>query len=135
MQTILAHSPQSSQRFPNTAETTLYKKITCAMFTHSPQTTLHRKIIQNFVWIYLGQYCIRKLPVECCSWLGDNSYEENNLCHVVSTVLGQHCIGILSSQCCLNKSIRKILVQYWPRAHIYIFAGKSAVSNVWWPIF
>ena len=31
--------------FANTAETTLYKKITCAMLTHSPQTTLHRKII------------------------------------------------------------------------------------------
>ena len=36
------------------------KKITCAIMTHSPETTLHRKIIYNFFWtagsISLGQH-------------------------------------------------------------------------------
>ena len=35
-------------------EPTLYKKITFTMLAHSPQTALHRKIVYNFVWIYLG---------------------------------------------------------------------------------
>ena len=44
---------------------TLHKKRTCVMLAHGPQTTLHRKIIYNFVWIYLSHHCIRKMPVEC----------------------------------------------------------------------
>ena len=42
----------------------LHKTIVCAMLAHSPQTTLHRKIIFNVVWICLGQHCTRKLPVQ-----------------------------------------------------------------------
>ena len=44
---------------------TLHKKRICVMLAHSPQTALHQKLICNFVWIYLDQHCIRKLPVEC----------------------------------------------------------------------
>ena len=56
-------------------------EITCAMLTHSPQTTLHKKIIYNFVWIYLSQRCTRKLLVHCWPiWLTYSVYEENNLC-------------------------------------------------------
>ena len=44
---------------------TLHKKISLAMLTYCPQTTLLRKIIFNFVWIYLGQHCIRKLLAQC----------------------------------------------------------------------
>ena len=33
-------------------------------------------------------------------WLRYNSYEEDNLYSVVSTMLDQHCIEILFSQCC-----------------------------------
>ena len=36
-------------------EPKLYKKRTCVMLVHIPQTTFHRKIIYNFVWIYLGR--------------------------------------------------------------------------------
>ena len=42
----------------------LHKTIVCAMLAHSPQTTLHRKIIFNVLWICLGQHCTRKLPVQ-----------------------------------------------------------------------
>ena len=35
-------------------EPTLYKKITFTVLAHSPETTLHRKIVYNFVWIYQG---------------------------------------------------------------------------------
>ena len=64
---------------------------------------LHRKIIYNFVLIYLDQHCIRKLIVENLPIRKrDNSNEENNLYNVVVTMLGQHCIGIFSSQCCSN---------------------------------
>ena len=72
------------------------------MLTHSPKTTLHRKIIYDFVWIYLGQHCIRKLLCNVGSWLRDNSHKEYNLYNVVSTMLGQYCITIVSSRCCLN---------------------------------
>ena len=43
----------------------LHKENTCAMLGHSPQTTLHRQITYNVVWICLGQHCARKLPVQC----------------------------------------------------------------------
>ena len=71
---MLAQSPQkcfSQKNNPykclDLPVSTLYKSMTCAILTCSPQTTLHRKIICNFVCIYLGQYCIRKLPAECCT--------------------------------------------------------------------
>ena len=73
------------------------------MSNHSPQTTLHRKIIYSFLSGFIcaniaqGNYLSNVGP-----WLTDNVYYENNLCNVVSTILGQHCIRILSSQCCAN---------------------------------
>ena len=36
-------------------EPNLHNKLTFVMLFHSPQTTFHRKIIYNFVWIYLGR--------------------------------------------------------------------------------
>ena len=105
------------------------------MLVHSLQTTLHRKVILNFVGIYLGQHCIRKCPC-----LRDNSYEENNLYNVVSTMPGQHCIRILSSQCCPNRSAettlhKKITCALLARAHRYTFTGKPAVSNMFGSLF
>ena len=43
--------------------TTLNKVFTCAMLSHSPWTTLHRKVICNVVLTFVGQHCVRKLPV------------------------------------------------------------------------
>ena len=78
----------------------IVREITCAMLTHNPQTTLHKKIIYNFFWIYLSQRCTRKLLVQYWSiWL--SVYEENNLYNAASTLLKQHCT-------------RKLLAQYWP---------------------
>ena len=34
------------------------------MLADSTQTTLHKKITYNFVWIYLGQHCTKKLPAQ-----------------------------------------------------------------------
>ena len=69
----------------------------------------HKKIIYNFVWIYLSQHCTSKLlgqywPI----WLTDNVYEENNLCNAVSTLLRQHylntCIVLAhSAQTCFRR--------------------------------
>ena len=51
--------------------------------------------------------------------LADNVYEENNLYNAVSTLLRQHCR-------------RKLLVQYWPKEHRHVFAGKLVVVlNDW----
>ena len=33
----------------------LHKKLIFVMLVHSPQTTFHRKIMYNLVWIYLGK--------------------------------------------------------------------------------
>ena len=43
------------QRCFDLPEPKFHKKLTCIMLIHSPQTTFHRKIICNFVWIYLGR--------------------------------------------------------------------------------
>ena len=42
-----------------------HKKITFAMLACHPLTMMHRKIICNFTWIYLGQHYIRKVLVQC----------------------------------------------------------------------
>ena len=42
-----------------------HKKITFAMLARHPLTMMHRKIICNFTWIYLGQHYIRKVLVQC----------------------------------------------------------------------
>ena len=107
---------------------TLHKKHTCVMLAHSPQTTLHQKIMYNFVSIYLGQRCIRKLPVECwamakitytmlCRPCWNNIAQEYCLVNVVQICLRQHCT-------------RKLLAQCWLKAHRYTFAEKPAVSNM-----
>ena len=44
MQKMFTHSPQSSQCFPNTVETTLHKKITGAILVQSAQIYFLRKI-------------------------------------------------------------------------------------------
>ena len=68
---------------------TLHKKITCAVLANCPQTNFHRKIIYNFVWVYLGQSCTRKLPVHVGPLPTDNFYEENSLYNVGLTHLVQ----------------------------------------------
>ena len=52
-------------------EPKLHKKLTCVMLVHSPQTAFHRKIIFNFVWIYLGtssrpEVFLKKVFLEYC---------------------------------------------------------------------
>ena len=43
------------QRCFHVLEPKLHKKLACVMLFCSPQTTFHRKIIYNFVWIYLAR--------------------------------------------------------------------------------
>ena len=57
---------------------TLHKKLICVMLAHSPQTTLHQKIIYNFVWrIYLARPTMHK-EIACGTnvgpWLRYNFY-------------------------------------------------------------
>ena len=63
----------------NLREPKLHKKIARVMLPHSPQRTLHRKIMYNFVWIYLGKPCIRKYLWNVGPWLKYSIYEEDNL--------------------------------------------------------
>ena len=67
----------------------LHKKITCAMLAHSPQKNSLKKIICNFVWIYLGQHCTRKLLCNVGRWVADNFYEENKQYNIGLTRLVQ----------------------------------------------
>ena len=73
-----------TQSFPNMAEPTFHKKITWAIMAHSPQPNFHKKIIYNFTWIYLGQHCVRKLPVECWPMANRQLLWKNNLYNVAS---------------------------------------------------
>ena len=108
----------------------LHKTIVCAMLAHSPQTTLHRKIIFNVVWICLVNIAQGNYLCNIGPWLTDNVCEENDLYNVVSIKLGQHCIRILSIQYCLNMSetklenIRKLLLQCWLTVHKQLCTGK-----------
>ena len=100
------------------------------MLRHGPQTTLYRKIMYDFVWVYLGNIAQGNCNVD--PWLTDNFYEENNL-YNVSTMLGQHCIGILSSQYCPNTSettLHKKTVQCQLRTHRHVFVGKPVIVHL-----
>ena len=58
-------------------------------------------------------------------------YEENILYNNVWTILGQNWRQILSSQCCLRQPCtKKLLVQFWIRAHRHVFAGKPVCQVV-----
>ena len=52
---IFSQENNYMQRCFDLSEPKLHKKLSCVMLIHSPQTTFHRKIIYNFVWIYLGR--------------------------------------------------------------------------------
>ena len=52
---IFSQENNYMQRCFDLPEPKLHKKLSCVMLIHSPQTTFHRKIIYNFVWIYLGR--------------------------------------------------------------------------------
>ena len=110
------------------------REITCAMLTHSPQITLHKKIIYNFVWIYLSQRCTKKLLVQCWPiWLTDNVYEENNVYNAESTLLRQYCTQkkttrtalVQSAQTCFH---RKTACSFkWVAA--YFLTGYNILNN------
>ena len=52
---IFSQENNHMQRCFDLPEPKLHKKLTCVMLVHSPQTAFHKKIIYNFVWIYLGR--------------------------------------------------------------------------------
>ena len=57
----------------------LHKKLIFVMLVHSPQTTFHRKIIYNFVWIYLGKSS--RSDVFCKKvFLGISQNSQENTC-------------------------------------------------------
>ena len=114
------------QRCPESIKTILNRIFSCALLSGASWTTLHKV----FTCVMLAH------------GLTDNFYEENNLYHVVSTILGRHCIGILYSQCCPNMSettLHKInaftmLAQNaqksFCRKITYIMLSRSACANV-----
>ena len=52
---IFSQENNRIQRCLDMPEPKLHKKRTFVMLVHSPQTAFHRKMIYNFVWIYLGR--------------------------------------------------------------------------------
>ena len=52
---IFSQENNRIQRCLDMPEPKLHKKLTFVMLVHSPQTAFHRKMIYNFVWIYLGR--------------------------------------------------------------------------------
>ena len=105
----------------------------------------------NIVYSMLSKYVSDKIAQE--NHLCNNGpilaifLQENNLRYVVLNYLGQHCIKQLPAQYrqfsptghslvnifqirLRQNCTRKLLVQCWPGAHRYTFAGKPAVSNM-----
>ena len=67
------------QRYLDLPEPKFHKKLACVMLVHSPQTTFHRKIIYNFVWIYLGKSS--RSDVFCKKvFLGISQNSQENTC-------------------------------------------------------
>ena len=50
----------------NTLGITLHSSKPYAILFEKPQTTLHKKILSNFVLILLGQHCTGQNPMQCC---------------------------------------------------------------------
>ena len=50
----------------NTLGITLHRSKPYAILFEKPQTTLHKKILSNFVLILLGQHCTGQNPMQCC---------------------------------------------------------------------
>ena len=50
----------------NTLGITLHRSKPYAILFEKPQTTLHKKILCNFVLILLGQHCTGQNPMQCC---------------------------------------------------------------------
>ena len=117
------------------------------MLAYSPQATLDRKMIYNFIWIYLVQHCIRKLPVKCCSWLRYNCYEEDKF-SVVQICLRQYCTRKLLVQYCLKSAqmyfcrktgnwvlyhwtILTLFVQCWVRSSFEACGTAMNSSQLW----
>ena len=115
---------------------TLHKKITSAMLTHSPWTTLHRKIICNVVLIYVGQHCARKLPVQCWPMVNRQLFHSKITYRMLCLSRWEYCLANvvkyvwdnIAQENYLRK--RKLLVQCWLRTYRYTFSGKPAVSNM-----
>ena len=104
----------SSQCCPNMSETKLHKKITCVILTlYWPIFFFLQENLRNVVLNYLGQHCIKQLPAQCRQF----SPTGHSLVNIFQIRLRQNCT-------------RKLLVQCWPRAHRYTFAGIPAVSNM-----
>ena len=115
---------------------TLQKKITSAMLTHSPWTTLHRKIICNVVLIYVGQHCARKLHVQCWPMVNRQLFQIKITYRMLCLSKWEYCLANIveyvwdniAQENYLRK--RKLLVQCWLRTYRYTFSGKPAVSNM-----
>ena len=52
---IFSQENNHIQRCLDLPESKLHKTLTCILLVHSPQTTFHRKIVYNFVWIHQGR--------------------------------------------------------------------------------
>ena len=52
---IFSQENNHIQRCLDLPEPKLHKTLTCILLVHSPQTTFHRKIVYNFVWIHQGR--------------------------------------------------------------------------------
>ena len=106
------------------------------MLTHSPWTTLHRKIICNVVLIYVGQHCARKLPVQCWPMVNRQLFHSKITYRMLCLSRWEYCLANvveyvwdnIAQENYLRK--RKLLVQCWLRTYRYTFSGKPAVSNM-----
>ena len=103
-------------------EPTLHKKITFAMLVHSPRTNLHWKIIYSFVWICLGQHCIRELLAQC--WPRDKCKDMSN---IFSNVSG----SLFFNWIYYHRTVLALLVQCWLRSSFTACRTTMNRSRYW----
>ena len=90
----------SSQCCPNTSETILHKKITCAMLDQSTQTCFRRKITYT---IFSRSACANIVQENylCIVYPHPRvTLHRKTICNVVLIYEGQHCARKLPAECC-----------------------------------
>ena len=143
---------------PNTFETTMHKKSTCAVLpvqccVYLAGTTLHKNIPYSMLSKYVCDNIAQEDHLHNISCeRTDMFFQETHICNVSLVCLGQHCTKQLHAPCkqywcgqtwptvhslinVIQIQLRRhftiqLLVQCWPRPQSHLFAGKISIYNV-----
>ena len=101
----------SSHCCPNTSERTLHKKITCAMFAHSAQTSFRRKITYTMLSDLAVPTLHKKITCAMLTHNPKTTLHRKIIFNAILINVGQHCA-------------RTLPVQFWLMVNKQLFLAK-----------